>query len=642
MCGICGIYHFGSGEPADERLVREMAHVIRHRGPDDDGFYFDGPLGFGMRRLSIIDLQGGAQPIASESGSVVTVFNGEIYNFNALRRTLETAGHTFRTRSDTETVVHAFEQWGLSGLAKLNGMFGLAVWDSATRTLVLARDPYGVKPLYYQSDGGTLRFGSEIKSILCDEAVPREVDAAALDRFLSLTFVPSPATAFVGIEKVPPGFALVVDPGGVHLRRFHRVVPRLLQGVDERDLVERLQYLIEAAVRRQMVADVPVGALLSGGVDSTTIATIMSRLADRPIDTFTVGFTGDHGLDETAYAGETARRIGSNHHEVVVSAEEYAEFLPLSVWHLEELVATDSTLAYYRVCELARRAVKVVLSGQGADEAFAGYPRHLGERYGVFYRGIPETVRRLAVDPAILRFPRNERLKRAVKSLGVGDAVERMVAAWTIVDDDLKRRLYRPDMRPAADVSAAVDLWRGDIGHLDGLSQMLYADARLSLADNLLVYGDKMSMAVSLEARVPLLDLDLMRLVESIPPGMKIKGLTRKYILKQAVRKWIPDEVVGRRKIPFTPPIDQWFRSELTSHVVDVLLSPGSACRMYFEPAAVKGMIEDHVSGRQDYKRALLSLLVFELWHEQFIRPSGARFRDALHASAAVAQGAQA
>ena len=641
MCGICGIYHFGSGQPADEHLVREMTDVIRHRGPDDHGFYFDGPLGLGMRRLSIIDLEGGAQPISGESGAVVTLFNGEIYNFQSLRRTLESCGHTFRTRSDTEAIVHAFEQWGLGSFSRMNGMFGIAVWDARTRTLVLARDPYGVKPLYYHCDGSTIRFGSEIKSILCDEAVPRDVDPEALDRFLSFTYVPSPGTAFAGIEKVPPGFALVVDGVGIRLRRFHKVEPRLLEGVEEPDLVERLQYLIEAAVRRQMIADVPVGALLSGGVDSTTTATIMSRLADRPIDTFTVGFSGGYGLDETAYARETARRIGSVHHEVIVSADEYAEFLPLSVWHLEELVATDSTLAYYRVCELARRSVKVVLSGQGADEPFAGYPRHLGERYGRFYRGIPETVRRLAVDPAIRRLPRNERLKRAVQSLGVTDPAERMVAVWNTLDEDLKRRLFRPGTRSTTDAGSMVDLWRDDIGHLDGLSQMLYADARLSLADNLLVYGDKMSMAVSLEARVPLLDLDLMRFVESIPPSMKIKGLTRKYILKEAVRKWIPEEVVRRRKIPFTPPIDQWLRSELTSHVREVLLSSDSACNMYFEPATVGAMIDDHVSGRHDHKRALLSLLVFELWHEQFIGPSKAGFRAALHASAAGAQRAQ-
>ena len=472
--------------------------------------------------------------------------------------------------------------------------------------------------------------------------MPREVDAASLDAFLSFTYVPAPATAFAGISKVPPGFALVVGPGGVRLQRFHTVVPHLMTGVSEVLLVERLQYLVEAAVRRQMVADVPVGALLSGGVDSTTIATIMSRLARRPIDTFTVGFAGDHGRDERAYARETAQRLGTVHHEVSVSAGDYASFLPLSVWHLEDLVATDSTLAYYKVCELARRSVKVVLSGQGADEPFAGYQRHLGERYGAFYRGIPGTLRRTAVDPAIRRLPRNERLKRAVTSLGVADPAQRRAAVWTILDEDFKQRLYLPGSRPASDPAAFVGLWDADVRHLDGLSQLLYVDARLSLADNLLTYGDKLSMAVSLEARVPLLDLDLMRFVESIPPSLKIRGFTRKYILKKAVRKWVPDAIIDRRKIPFTPPVDQWFRAELTSHLVDVLLSPGSACRMYFATDTLDGMVKDHVSGRHDFKRALLSLLVFESWYDQFIRPSDTRFRDALQANAAVARGAYA
>jgi asparagine synthase (glutamine-hydrolysing) len=640
MCGICGIFHFGDGRPADETIVRDMTDVIRHRGPDDDGFYFDGPLGMGMRRLSIIDLDGGAQPIAGEDGTLVTVFNGEIYNFREVRHALERAGHRFRTLSDTEVIVHAFEEWSVAGLARLNGMFGLAVWDAHDRKLVIARDPYGVKPLYYRTDGCSLWFGSEIRSILCDPSVPRAVDETGIDQFLSFTYVPSSRTAFDGISKVPPGFALVANASGVRLQRFHQAVPRLLQGEDEREVVDRLQYLIEAAVRRQMVADVPVGALLSGGVDSTTTATLMSRLADRPIDTFTVGFAGDHGFDETSYARETARRIGSSHHEIVVSAGEYADFLPLSVWHLEDLVATDSTLAYYKVCQLARQSVKVVLTGQGADEPFAGYQRHLGERYGGLYRRIPEVVRRTAIAPAVHRLPRNERLKRAVNSLGVEDPVRRMLAVWTIFDEGQKRRLYRPGRRPEGDPGEFMELWRSDLGGLDGLSQMLYSDARLSLADNLLLYGDKMAMAVSLEARVPLLDLDLMRFVESIPSSLKIRGGTRKYVLKQAVRRWIPDEVVNRKKIPFTPPIDQWFRSELTAHVRDVLLASDSACHAFFEPAVVADMIDDHVTGRHDHKRALLSLLVFELWHDQFIRPSGTRFGQALHADVQSGRGA--
>jgi len=350
MCGICGIYHYGSGEPASEPTVRDMAAALRHRGPDDEGFHFEGSLGLGMRRLSIIDLEGGAQPIFSESGRCVTVFNGEIYNFRELRRELEAFGHVFRTRTDTETLVHGYEQWGFGILKRLNGMFGVALWDADEKTLVIARDPYGIKPLYYHDDGGTIRFGSEIKSILCDGEVPCALDEAALDMFLSFTFVPSPGTAFAGIRKVPPGHALICKPRGCSMRRFHFDIPRELDSRSEAALVAELQELIAAAVRRQMVADVPVGALLSGGVDSTTVATIMSGLTDRPVDTFTVGFAGQHDFDETGHARETARRLGSDHHEIMVSADEYAEFLPHAVWHLEDLVATDSTLAYYKVC----------------------------------------------------------------------------------------------------------------------------------------------------------------------------------------------------------------------------------------------------------------------------------------------------
>lgn len=622
MCGICGIYNYRSGEPAAEPLVRDMTAALRHRGPDDEGFHFDGSLGLGMRRLSIIDLEGGAQPIAGESGRCVTVFNGEIYNFRALRSELEAFGHVFRTRTDTETIVHAYEQWGFRSLERLNGMFGIALWEADERTLVLARDPYGIKPLYYHDDGVTVRFGSEIKSILCDGSVRREVDAEALDLFLSFTFVPSPGTAFAGILKVPPGHALVCTPRGCTVRRFHFAIPREMDPRGEATLVAELQDLIEAAVRRQMVADVPVGALLSGGVDSTTTATIMSRLADGPIDTFTVGFAGHSDLDETAHARETARRLGSRHHEIAVSADEYVEFLPRAVWHLEDLVATDSTLAYYKVCQLARRSVKVVLSGQGADEPFAGYPRHVGERYGWLLRSLPPGVLDRAIGPLVERLPRNDRLKRAVRSLGTRDSLARMVAVWTIVDADLKQQLYVPGAQPEDRSASATDIWGRDVRHLDGLSQMLYMDSRLSLADNLLLYGDKMSMAVSLEARVPLLDLELMRFVERVPPQLKIRGRTRKYILRQAVAKWVPEDVLRRKKIAFQSPIDSWLRTDLTARVKELLLAGDSACMQYFRRDTVTRMIAEHVKGREDYKRALLSLIVFELWHEKYVRPS--------------------
>jgi asparagine synthase (glutamine-hydrolysing) len=622
MCGICGIYNHATGEPADENLVRTMTAAMMHRGPDDDGFLLDGSLGLGMRRLSIIDVEGGAQPIANEDETVKVLLNGEIYNFQDLRRELESYGHVFRTRSDTEVVVHAYEQWGFDALVRLNGMFGLAIWDARERRLVVARDPFGVKPLYWWGAGGTLAFASEVKPLLSHPRVRREVDRTSLAAFIELTYVPAPRTAFAGIEKLVPGHALVCTPDGISPRRFVRGAPRPRPHLSEPALIHELRDRITRAVRRQMVADVPVGVMLSGGVDSASVATLMTQCGGRPIETFTVGFAGDFAHNELEAARETARRIGSNHHDVTVSASEFDEFLPRSVWWMEEPVATSQTLPYFRVCELAREHVTVVLTGQGADEPFAGYPRHLGERYGRLYRALPESLRRHALAPLVRRLPRNEQLKRAVASLDVADPLERMHAVYRVMDRDLERRLLRaPAPADGAD-GYSIALWQRDVGALDDLSKMLYVDARTSLADNLLLYGDKMAMAVSLEARVPFLDLELMALAESLPAAMKIRGRNQKRILKKAMEGWLPPRLVNRKKIGFTTPIDQWLRTDLRTQVEERLLSEGSACREYFDPDTVRGMVLDHTQGRHDHKRSLFTLLTFEIWHDLFIRPS--------------------
>ena len=621
MCGICGIYHYGSGRPVDERLLREMTSSLIHRGPDDDGFHVDGPLGLGMRRLSIIDLEGGAQPIWNESGTVAVVQNGEIYNFRELRRELEGHGHVFRTQSDTEVTVHAYEQWGVDGLSRLNGMFGLAIWDAARGRLVIARDPFGIKPLYHWDDGGTVLFGSEIRALLCSPDVPRDVDTEALAEFVGLTYVAAPRTAFKGIGKLLPGHALVYDENvGGRVERFQSMVPRPRTSSSEAELVEELQEAIAGAVRRQMVADVPIGVLLSGGIDSATIATAMTEVVGAPIDTFTVGFGDDFPEDELELARDTAHRIGSRHHELVISSDEYAEFLPRSIWHLEEPVATTSTLAFYRVSALAREYVKVVLTGQGADEAFGGYPRHLGERYGHLYRALPSAVRLRALTPLVERLPRNERLKRAVRSLGIDDPSQRMRRVRSVVDERVESELMGEWARNGRDGGDAV--WQADVAGLDPLDAMLYVDARTSLADNLLLYGDKMSMAVSLEARVPFLDLALMELAESVPGRLKIRGRNQKRILKKAIARWVPQHVIGRRKVGFATPVDGWLRGVLRRQVEERLLSEGSGCRRYFRPDAVRRLLDEHASGRHDHKRILFSLLTFEIWHEQFIAPA--------------------
>jgi asparagine synthase (glutamine-hydrolysing) len=620
MCGICGSYGYRTQEPVDERLLHAMTASLVHRGPDDDGYHVDGALGLGMRRLSIIDLEGGAQPIRNESGTVAVVSNGEIYNYRELARELRAHGHVFRTRSDTETIVHAYEQWGLDGLTRLNGMFGLAVWDAERRTLVVARDPFGIKPMYFRDDGRTLLFGSEIRALLCSPAVERAVDTLALQEFVEHTYVAAPRTAFAGIGKLLPGHALVADEDGVRIVRFDRGLPRPRSEGSGSSVVEELRAEIAAAVERQMVADVPVGVMLSGGTDSATVAALMTDVLGGPIETFTVGFGDEFAEDELPAARETARRIGSRHHEIVVSSSEYAEFLPRSIWHLEEPVATTSTLAFHRVSELAREHVKVVLTGQGADEAFAGYPRHLGERYGHIYRALPEVVRDRLVAPLVNRLPRNEQLKRAVRSLGVDDRAERLRRVYQVVDEEVQSDLLgaaRSNGRPAHG-----EPWLVDVAGQDALDAMLYVDARTSLADNLLLYGDKMSMAVSLEARVPFLDLELMALAESLPAHLKIKGPTQKHVFKQAIAPWVPPAVRKRKKVGFATPVDAWLRGALRSQVEERLLSEGSACRTYFRPTAVRRLLDEHASGRHDHKRILFSILTFELWHEQFVAPA--------------------
>jgi asparagine synthase (glutamine-hydrolysing) len=622
MCGICGVFNYRSGKPVDEPLLRYMANQIIHRGPDDDGFYINGSVGLGMRRLSIIDLEGGHQPMSNEDGTVWIVLNGEIYNFPDLRRDLESKGHIFRTRSDTETVIHAYEEWGVNAFSKLNGMYGFALWDGKKQEILLARDPYGIKPLYYGDINGSLLFGSEIKAILAsDPPIRREVNLSALDQYFTFMFVPSPNTMFMGINKLPPGYILRVNSeNGVSLERFYRLIPSDHQYKSKAEWLEALRFEIEAAVRRQMVADVPVGVLLSGGVDSATVATLMSSFAGTPIHSFTVGFGEDFSLDELKAARRSSELIGTEHHEAIITADQYAEFLPRSLWHLEEPMANISALAFYWICRLARETVKVVLTGQGADEPFAGYPRHFGEYYGDVYRCIPSPFRKHVFTPLADYLPRNEQLKRAVHALDLSNPLLRLTQVYSVFDEKLKQQLYRSGLMNCQDysLSGCVAFWQKDVQHLDGLSQMLYVDSRFSLPDNLLICADKMSMSVSLEARVPFLDLELMSFVENLPSSLKIHRFTQKYLLKKAVSAWVAPEVIKRKKIGFAVPMDGWFGRELRTFVGEQLLASNSACMRYFEPATIKQMITDHETGRHDYKRHLFSLLTFELWHQQF------------------------
>ena len=410
------------------------------------------------------------------------------------------------------------------------------------------------------------------------------------------------------------------------LERFYKVIPEEIKYKNESEIVEDLQSKIFDAVKRQMISDVPIGAMLSGGVDSSTVCSIMSSITNNPIKTFTVGFTDNFKFNELKEARFTSELINSEHHELIVSSEDYNKLLPFSVWHMEEPVSTGSILAYYLICKLAREHVKVVLTGQGADEPFAGYPRHFGEYYGKYYRNIPNFMRDRILGPIVLNLPRNERIKRAVNSLSIVNIPDRLKLVYETLDSNIRQDLFNSSSANYNDMSNAIMMWQPDVTHLDGLNQMLYVDSRLSLPDNLLLYGDKMAMAVSLEARVPFLDLDLMKLVESIPSKYKIHRTTQKYLLKKAVAKWIPKEIINRKKIGFSTPLDDWFQSNLRKEIEERLLSEGSACRQYFNLNVIRKMLNDHFEKKEDYKRALFSFLTFEIWYEQFIKPTHSEF----------------
>jgi asparagine synthase (glutamine-hydrolysing) len=621
MCGIAG-WHAPDGIRDDLVLIKSMLSALVHRGPDDEGYHLEGPVALGSRRLSIIDVQGGHQPIANEDGTVWVVLNGEIYNFHELRRELEAKGHVFATRSDTEVIVHGYEEWGDECVARLNGIFGLAIWDSLRSRLLLARDHFGVKPLYYWDDGRRLMWASEIKALLVTPMVPRRVDLDALDLYLTFRFVPSPYTMFAQIRKLPPGHLLIKDNNGCHLKRYFAMGKPRYEGLAEPDWIALLQERLETAVRRQMMSDVPIGALLSGGIDSGVIVAIMSQLTDRPVRTFTVGFAGADEVNELQESRKTAALFGAAHQEILLTSIDYEQLLHKVIWHLDEPIATTSALAMYSVCKLAREHVSVVLTGQGADEPFAGYPRHFGERYGGLYRRLYAPLRERILRPLVEALPRRERLKRAVRSLGTDDVAERFSQVYSVFSEAMKAALWKPGIvgrHGPERVRETINYWRRDVDDLDPLVQMSYVDVRLSLSDDLLLYGDKMSMAASVEARVPFLDVDYMGVAEALPASLRIRGRTQKYIHKRAIAKWLPPDIIARRKRGFETPVDSWFRSELSGYVRSMLLSDDAACPIYFRPAAIEAMLSDHISGREDHQRQLFSLLTFEMWHRQFI-----------------------
>ncbi len=599
-----------------------MTRILAHRGPDGEGFYTDGPVGFGHRRLSIIDVSGGAQPLSNEDQTVWITFNGEIYNFKSLVHELETRGHAFRTRSDTEVIVHGYEEWGDDVVLRLNGIFAFGLWDARKRRLLLARDHLGVKPLYYYCDEDRLIFASELKALLLHPCVDPRMDLEGLDLALAYGFIPSPYTLFQDVRKLGPGHRLKVETGRVTTERYWHPVPAILQGRSEADLAAELYSRMEVAVERQMMSDVPVGALLSGGVDSTAIVTLMSRHSER-VRTFSIGVRDAPDINELAAARATAQRLNTQHAEIEIDAQDYTDFLEQAHWYLEE-PCTPSALLSYFVCKLASRSVKVVLTGQGADELFGGYARYRGESYRALYQRLPAFLRHGLIPGALALMPGHLRWKRGVYALAETDNIRRFTRIYEVFSPEERQRLFCPEvsasLRDKGPSFNPILAWAEGLDALDSLEQLLYIDTRCVLSDNLLMFGDKMSMAASVEARVPMLDLELVAFVERIPAHLKLKNRKLKYLFKRALSECLPPEVLGRRKLGFQVPEAKWFQGSMSDYTADMLLGPDSFVNAYLRPDAIRRILQLHRTGRQNLWRQIFCLLSVELLHRAFVR----------------------
>lgn len=617
MCGICGQYNFRDGAPVFRQNIERMATSIAHRGPDDEGYYVAGALGLGFRRLSIIDLAGGHQPMSDGEESVWVIFNGEIYNFPELKKELEEYGHVFRTRSDTEVIVHGYKQWGDEVLNRLNGMFGLAIWDVRKRRLVLARDPFGIKLIYYTNMSGRLYFGSEIRSVLAATGEPAEVDPGALDLFLRYRYTPSPHTIFQGISKLPAGSMLVCEDGRCSVRQWYRFRPTPFSPPKTAGQArEELAELYRQAMKRHLLSDVPVGLLLSGGVDSGLLLSLMNLYGDA-WRTYTIGYGTTFTDDELSDAEKTASRFASQHTAITLEQRTFEDALPAIVAVLEEPIASSSIVPMYFVCKRAREDVKVALIGQGPDELFGGYRRHLGVRYGSWWGAIPAWMR-VPIASAIAALPRNDTLKRGIHSLDVKDRMTKYEQVLSLLPGSEIESLFQDGMLDKDAPRRLSECWAGLLPLMTGTDEFggfQFLEMRSTLPDELLMFGDKLSMAHGLEVRVPYLDREIVEYVERLPARLKVRHLSQKWLHKQVSGQILPREILKRKKRGFAVNVvDKWFRESMSGKMTDIVIDPDSLMYRYLRPAAVQRLFAHHQSGQSDHHKILFSLIVFEQW----------------------------
>lgn len=617
MCGIAGQFNYESLSPVSRPVIEKMTRTIPHRGPDDEGYFFDGALGFGFRRLSIIDLGGGHQPMSDAEETVWVIFNGEIFNYEELRDELRGQGHVFRTSSDTEVIIHGYKQWGQQVLNRLNGMFGLAIWDVRAKRLTVARDAFGIKGIYFRIAQGTLTFGSECRPVLAAMGETPRVNPAALNLFLRYRYTPAPHTIFEGVQKLAAGTMITCTPGECRVERWYQYQPKpFTPPKTEEQAIEELADIYRRSMKRHLLADVPVGLLLSGGVDSGLLLALMN-LYGSSWRTYTVGYGSSFADDELQDAQRTAALFSADHASVLLDRSTFDRALPHIVSCLEEPIASSSIVPMYFVCERARQDVKVALMGQGPDELFGGYKRHLGVRYASLWRNAPGAVR-APLTALVNALPRNETLKRGVYSLGQTDRFARYQHVLSLAPRETIDGLFLDGQITPQTGDEILASWQDFAAlseHTDDLGAFQFVELRSTLPDELLMYADKLSMAHSLEVRVPYLDRELVEYVERLPAQFKVRRGTRKWIHRQISERFLPAEVINRKKRGFAVNVvDDWFRDSVGSQLQDRILDPQSLMYSYLSPQKVKSLLDDHQSGRQDNHKVLFSLIVLEQW----------------------------
>jgi asparagine synthase (glutamine-hydrolysing) len=609
MCGISGLFYFDRQRQVEEFVIDRMRHAARHRGPDDTGLYLNGNVGLGFNRLSIIDLAGGHQPLSNEDGTVWVVFNGEIYNFQSLHKELENRGHRFRTHSDTETIVHAWEEYGEACVEKLRGMFAFAIWDERRQVLFAARDRIGIKPFYYYQDAQCFAFASEIKSLLEVPEIPREIETQALGEFLRRRYVIAPNTMLRGIHKLEPGHSILVNTEGVRIRKYWDVPLTEPREISEVEAIEETGALLGECVRMHLVSDVPLGAFLSGGLDSSCVVGLMAKLGVREIKTFSIGYDGPES--ELEYARVVANHFHTDHHELRLTAPEFRDVLPKIVWHMDEPVGDTASIPLFYLAQFARQTVTVALSGEGSDELFGGYPIYarmlsFGKLNRVPGAGVfGKTISALAGDTKIRKYA--DMLGQPVEWRygGVGGLFSQKQAS----------QLLKDQSDGFNGVTSAYSTCAG----FPDLTRMSYVDIKTWLPDDLLVKADRMTMGNSLELRVPFLDHVLLEHAARLPEHFKVRGSITKYLLKKWAERLLPREIVYRVKKGFPVPTSSWFRGDLAGFARETLLARDGAARTYFSAAEIQRVLDMHV--RENRSEQIYSLLVFDSWYRQFVRP---------------------